>query len=146
MRNEIILTVPDLPDLDLSANRRRTRHFMQQSTDTAKERLRAGLLLKEAKRVAWMDNNLHRAKSLYPKSDWETLPVPVALHWTLHWPTGIRARDADGCADLLKPYQDAMVDLGWIKNDSPRYVRRVSYESVPSSLKGPSMTLRIESI
>ena len=143
-RSEIILTIPCLPDLDLSANRRRSRHFMRQARDTANERTQAGLILITAAREARVDA-LPRFNELGMRIDGWPPTTPIVLHWTLYWPRGIRSRDADGCADLLKPWQDAMVDLRWIKNDSPRYVGRVSYESVPSSLKGPSMTLRIES-
>ena len=134
--SDITLSIPCLPDLDLSANRRRSRVWQAQWQDTKKERFDAGLCLAQARRDI---NPTYDAGPRY-------ITTPVALHWTLYWPKGMRARDADGCADLLKPWQDAMVDLGWLKNDSPRYVRRVSYESVPSSEKGPSMELRIESI
>lgn len=130
----ITLAIPCLPDLDLSANRRRSRHYMEQARDTKAERLAAGVELKIAMREyspTWWGDLL-------------SLGMPLALSWTLYWPKGVRARDADGCADLLKPWIDAMKDLGWIKNDSPRYVPTVSYTSVPSSPKGPSMTLRIE--
>ena len=140
----IVLHIPCLPDLDLSANRRRSRHFMQQARDTVAERLNAALMLTQAKQVAWEDANPGIARSLFALKDWEILPIPVDLHWKLYWPKGIRARDADGCADLLKPWQDAMIDLGWLENDSPKYVRRVSYESVPSSPQGPGMTLTIK--
>ena len=133
---DITLNIPCLPDLDLSANRRRSRHFMEQAKDTKAERLSAGLVLAQARRDI---NPTYDAGPRY-------LVTPVILSWTLFFPKGIRARDADGCADLLKPWQDALVDLGWLKNDSPRYVRRVSYESVPSSAKGPSMKLRITEV
>ena len=136
----VILTIPCLPDADLSANRRRSRVWQAQARDTKKERLDAGMVLASVK----PDVNV-----AVDEADrfWRVLRNgPVSLHWILYWPKGMRARDADGCADLLKPWQDAMVDLGWLRNDSPRYVRRVSYESVPSSAKGPSMELRIESI
>lgn len=127
---EIVLHIPCLPDLDLSANRRRSRHYMEQARDTAIERERAEVMLMEAK---------------YETGEpWDFLPWPIVLSWSLYFPKGTRARDVDGCADLLKPWIDAMKDLGWIPNDSPRYVRTVSYTSVPSSDKGPSMELRIE--
>ena len=129
----IVLNIPCLPDLDLSPNRRRSRHFMQQAQDTKAERLNAGLLLAQARR------NINPAYDAGPR----TLATPVALAWTLCWPKGTRARDADGCADLCKPWIDAMKDLGWLPNDSPRYVRQVSYESIASSPKGPSMQLVI---
>ena len=132
----IVLNIPCLPNLDLSANRRRSRHFMEQAEDTKVERLAAGLLLAQARR------NINPTYDAGPRS----IATPVALYWTLYWPKGTRARDADGCADLCKPWIDAMKDLGWLPNDSPRYVRRVSYESVPSSKLGPSMTLRIEEL
>jgi hypothetical protein len=45
---------------------------------------------------------------------------------------------------MLKPWQDAMKDLGWIKGDSLRYIKRVSYEGEASSPKGPSMMLTIQ--
>ena len=112
----ITLTIPCLPDLDLSANRRRSRHYYAQARDTATERERAAVMLQNAK--AFM---------------WDSLPGQVALHWTLYWPRDTRARDADGCADLLKPWIDAIKDLGWITNDSPRYVPTESYTSFPSS-------------
>ena len=135
---DITLSIPCLPDLDLSANRRRSRAWQAQWQDTKKERLDAGLVLHAAKpQVNVAVDEVNRF--------WRVLKCngPVSLHWTLYWPKGMRARDADGCADLLKPWQDAMIDLGWLKNDSPRYVRRVSYESVPRSPLGPSMMLRI---
>ena len=136
--SDITLSIPCLPDLDLSANRRRSRVWQAQWRDTVKERLDAGLVLASARRALW-DQGVE-SLTVIP------LTPPITLAWTLYWPKGTRARDADGCADLLKAWQDAMVDLGWLKNDSPRYVRRVSYESVPSSAKGPSMGLRIESL
>lgn len=127
---EIVLTIPCLPDLDLSANRRRSRHYMKQAKDTAIERQRAAVMLMEAK---------------YETGEpWDFLPWPISLSWCLYFPKGVRARDTDSLASLVKSWQDAMIDLQWLPNDSPRYVRRVSYESVPSSNKGPSMTLRIE--
>ncbi|MDP3703222.1 MAG: hypothetical protein Q8R78_02415 [Candidatus Omnitrophota bacterium] len=136
----ITLHIPCLPDLDLSANRRRSRHYYAQARDTATERERAAVMLREG--------GMGLSKALgFPSTDLEitgSLPWPAALHWTLYWPKGVRARDADGCADLLKPWLDAMKDLGWIRNDSPKYVRTVSYTSVPSSPAGPSMELVIE--
>jgi len=133
----ILLHIPCLPDLDLSANRRRSRHYMAQAQDTATERIRAQAMLREAGR------ELSCHLGLGHEDATGRLPGRVALHWTLHWPKGTRARDADGCADLLKPWIDAMKDLGWIQNDSPRHVPTVCYTSVPSSGEGPGMTLEI---
>ena len=123
--NQLMLDIPCLPNPDLSANGRRSRHFMEQAEDIKTERLAAALILKAAKPDI-------------------ILGPPLGLHWTLYWPKGTRARDADACADMIKPWIDAMKDIGWLPNDSPRYVRTVSYTSVPSSPKGPSMTLTIE--
>lgn len=109
---------------------------MAQARDTKAERLSAGLVLQEAGRD--YSDTFFR--------DLLSLGSPLVLHWTLYWPKGQRARDADGCADLIKPWIDAMKDLAWIPNDSPRYVRTVSYTSIPSSPLGPSMTLRIERV
>ena len=125
------LWIPVLPDLDLSANRRRSRHYMAQARDTATERERA---------MAELAIAMSHVKQVTP------ITGPVSLWWTLHWPKGTRARDADGCADLLKAWIDAMKDLGWIANDSPRYVRWVAYEPVPSSPRGPGMELVIEPV
>ena len=140
---ELVLTIPALPDLDLSANRRRSRHFMIQAKDTEAERLRAGLLLRAAAQESQVADI--PAFNEYGMRIWPPAP-PVALHWTLYWPKGTRARDADSCASLLAPWQNALVDLGWLKNDSPRYVSSVTYTSIPGSKQGPSMTLRIESL
>ena len=137
---ELVLTIPALPDLDLSANRRRSRHYMEQASDTAKERLRAGLELREA-----LHGSTVSAFNEFGMRTWPPTP-PVVLHWTLYWPKGTRARDADSCASLLAPWQNALVDLRWLKNDSPRYVSSVTYTSIPGSKQGPSMTLRIKSL
>lgn len=127
----ITLQIPCLPDLDLSSNRRRSRHYMAQARDTATERERAAVMLFQAKvNGSW-------------KVPWKVFPVPSSLSWVLYWPKGIRARDADSLASLTKPWMDALVDLGWLKNDSPKYVPTVSYTSVPSSPLGPSMKLVI---
>lgn len=132
----ITLLIPCLPDLNLSANRRRVRHFMQQAKDTKAERLSAALTLQEAGR--------NYGDTFF--GDLLAMDHPLALHWNLYWAKGTRARDADGCADLLKSWIDAMRDLGWIPNDSPRYMRTVSYTSMVSSALGPSMKLRIERV
>lgn len=135
----IVLHIPCLPDFDLSANRRRNRHYMAQAKDTATERDRAQVELYEAERVM--------GSAYFPRGQSCPHPyAPVALHWTLYWPKGTRARDADNLAAMLKAWQNAMVDLGWIVNDSPRYIPTVSYTSVPSSPNGPSMELVIESV
>jgi hypothetical protein len=129
--------------MDLSANRKRSRHWAEQSSDTKTEREFAGFKLQEA---------------LDEAGEYGAVPFdkPVTLSWTLYWPKGTRrtsvddagwtsrSRDADACADLLKPWIDAMVDLGWLPNDSLKYVARVSYGGVASSPKGPAMELRIE--
>ena len=127
--NTIRLWVPVLPDPDLSSNKRRTRAWQAQARDTATERERAYAMLREA--TLW--------------EPWDIFPIPAALHWTIHWPKGTRARDADSLASMLKSWQDAMVDLGWLQNDSPKYVPTVSYTSVPSSPRGPGMELEIKS-
>ena len=132
---DITLSIHCLPDLDLSANRRRSRVWQAQWQDTKKERFDAGLVLASARRALW-DAGVE-SLTVIP------LTPPIDLHWTLFWPKGMRARDADGCADLLKPWQDAMVDLGWLKTDAPRYVGSVTYECIPGSSKGPSMQLVI---
>lgn len=132
----ITLLIRCLPDLDLSANRRRVRHFMQQARDTKAERLSAALTLQEASRSY--------GGTFF--GDFQAMGHPLALHWTLYWAKGTRARDADGCAGLTKSWIDAMKDLGWIPNDSPRYVRTVSYSSIPGTSLGPSMKLRIERV
>lgn len=140
----ITLHIPCLPDLDLSANRRRSRHYMAQASDTRMERERALVELK----AAWFPA-VRGAPVEVP------FRVPVSLHWTLYWPKGTRrtmedeagwtsrARNAGSLAAMLKPWTDAMKDLGWIVNDSPKYVPTVSYTSVPGSLRGPSMRLVI---
>lgn len=150
----IILTIPCLPDLDLSTNRRRSRHYYAQARDTAMERERAAVMLREA------------VPDLASDEDGFRSVLQVIQHkrfnlaWTLHFPKGMRAWDADGCSAALKVWQDVLTErvwrdkqsyevargLGWLKNDSPKYVRRVSYESVPSSPLGPSMTLEIEAV
>lgn len=129
----IVLLIPCLPDLDLSSNRRRNRHYMAQARDTTTERERAAVELREAASRAEL-----KAAVMW-------LEPPVNLHWTVWFPKGRRAFDSNGLAPILKVWEDAIVkDLRWLINDSPRYVRRVSYESVPSSALGPSMRLVIE--
>lgn len=132
MTFRIELTIPCLPDPDLSSNRRRNRAWQAQARDTATERGRAAALL--------MVSKYETGES------WDYLPRSIRLDWTLHWPKGTRSRDADSLAAMLKPWQDAMIDLGWLVNDSPKYVPTVSYTSVPSSPKGPSMELEIRQV
>ena len=136
--SDITLSIPCLPDTDLSANRRRSRHYMEQAKDTKAERLNAGLVLDSARRAL----ETQGIYSLY------IIPLtpPISLAWTLYFPKGMRAWDWDNCVAALKSWQDAMKDLGWIKGDSSKYVPTGSVTSVPSSAKGPSMELRIESI
>ena len=139
---EIVLTIPALPDLDLSANRRRSRVWQAQWRDTTAERINAGLLLRAAAQEANVAD-LPAFNEFGMRIDgWPPTP-PIALCWTLYWPKGTRTRDVDTYASMLKPWHDAMVDLHWIKNDSLRFVQRVSYEGIPSSPQGPSMKLVI---
>ena len=123
----IKLTIPCLPDLDLSSNRRRSRVWQAQARDTAAERERAQVMLLES-----------------AAGQYQAIRTPVILRWTLYWPKGIRSRDADSYASLLKPWQDALVDLRWLPGDSLGWVSEVCYRGVPSSPKGPSMRLVVE--
>ena len=133
---DITLNIPCLPDLDLSANRRRTRHYMEQAKDTKAERLSAGLVLAQARRDI---NPTYDAGPRY-------LATPVFLSWTLFFPKGMRVRDWDNCVAALKIWQDAIVDLEWIKGDSPRYVAGGSVRIFSQHPQGPSMQLTISSV
>ena len=132
----IELIIPVLPAPDLSANRRRSRAWQSQWRDTTKERIDACLVLASARRTLWDQGN--ESLTIIP------LTRPIALHWTLYFPKGMRAWDWDNCVSALKVWQDSMKDLGWIKGDSPRYIATGSVTCVPSSPKGPSMRLRIQ--
>lgn len=134
--SDITLSIPCLPDLDLSANRRRSRVWQAQWRDNTKERIDACLVLALARRVLWEQGI--ESLTIIP------LTQPIALDWTLYFPKGMRAWDWDNCVAALKPWQDAMKDLGWIRGDSPKYVATGSVTCVPSSPKGPSMRLRIQ--
>ena len=135
----IKLTIPCLPDFDLSSNRRRTRHVMAQMRDTKTEMERAYVYLLQAMQEC--SNGAQLAAVLDAEGPW-------SLHWTLHFPKGERARDWDNCVPALKVWQDAMVGLrlGWFPGDSPRYIPTGSVTVGPNSPEGPGMTLKIEEV
>lgn len=122
----------ELPDTDLSANKRRVRHWAKQAGDT-----------KAARELAWT-LILREVDRQSPQRPHE-IPLPWHVTWRVHWPKGQRAYDADSLAPMLKPWMDALCcPLFGPKTDSPRYVRRVSYESIPTSPEGPAIVLTIE--
>ena len=71
---------------------------------------------------------------------------PVHVHWTVVFRDFRGAYDADSLAPAVKPWLDAMTDLGIWPNDSPGYMGRVSYESLIDKQVAPALRLRIEFI
>ena len=136
--NRIILHIPCLPDMDLSANKRRGMKWGQQKRFTDIERDQAVVELREAGRRLCVQLGFPPGNELITG----LFPWPVELHWTFYWPKGTRSRDAGNCEGLVKSWIDVMVkNLGWLPNDSAKYVRTVSYTSIASSPKGPAMEL-----
>lgn len=157
-----MLHIPCLPDLDLSANKRRNRRnrvWQAQARDTATERERAFVELREAGRQAARERGFTSDLDILGPG---RLKFPVELHWTLYFPG--RAWDYDACAAALKAWGDAMTrpvlvmpsprlprgrsapGLAWLPNDGPKYVACGSFRPVPRSPEGPSMTLEIRPV
>ena len=138
--NIITLHFNCLPDMDLSANKRRGMKWGQQKRFTDIERNQAVVELREAGRRLCIQLGFPPGNELITG----LFPWPVELHWTFYWPKGTRSRDAGNCEGLVKVWVDVMVKpLGWLRGDSLRYVRRISYGGVPGSPLGPSMKLEI---
>lgn len=117
-RTAIVLVVPACPDPALAANDRGQLYRYKRSNAVLIERFRATVLLRNALDLV----------------DWDgfalAYPVSVAFRFRPGRVFGKKRvlKDADNMAAAAKPWLDAMVDIGLLVNDSPKWVRRVSYE------------------
>lgn len=118
----VILRVAATPDLRLASNQRHNLYWREHSRLVAEERTRALWLLKIA------------------GGDVERIEVPVKVAFKVRFARqpgqrALRRLDADNLSGACKPWLDALTlgtdkrdGLGLLHDDTPRWVRGVSYE------------------
>lgn len=118
-----------LPDPRLLANRRgRQSHWAQRAGPTKAAR-------QEARSLLLAEGPFERA-----------VDGCYEVDWTAHYPEHRGAPDSDAIASALKPFMDAVVDVGLLRDDGPKTVRRVSYAVVGKSPKGTGLELVIRQV
>tara|TARA_Y100000310_G_C20276639_1_gene620581 strand:- start:92 stop:487 length:396 start_codon:yes stop_codon:yes gene_type:complete len=129
--NALTLTVSTLPNMKLTTNGRRA--FIHNPYGLAKA------VRVERERAYWLFTEALQGRQ--PRFE------RVRLSWVLTFPQK-RSRDADGIlGGALKIWQDSIVDLGIIKDDSTEYIIGVPALDIKvDKLRAPEMTLRIEAV
>ena len=88
---------------------------------------------------------------------WPAAPVftqPVRIAWEVYYPVTSKIKgekrqpafDWDNIVAALKPWQDMMVKMGWLKNDSSHYIAQGTVHVFHQSKQGPAMRLVIEEL
>ena len=119
------LGVPHLPNRALSANSRDGKlDKFERSRAVKDERLWFGL------------------KAMNPLIP--PMKPPLRISWTLYV-ADLRG-DWDGWVSALKPWQDALVDIGLLPNDGPLHLPEGSVRVVKDRAKAPCTVLRLEEV
>ena len=126
--NTTTFSWPDIPDMRLSTNGRRSLHWSEES----------GLV--KAARTLW---RLRLMSDLNRAADTKELP---ALPWEIEciavFPKGQRRHDVDALAGAFKPLLDSLVDIHLLPSDSPVHLEAVTYRSLRG--EGPLTLIRIQ--
>ena len=126
--NATTFSWPDLPDMRLSTNGRRSLHWSEES----------GLV--QSARTLW---KLRLVSEMNRPSDTKELPaLPWEIECIVIFPKGQRRHDVDALAGAFKPLLDSLVDVGLLPSDSPVYLEAVTYRSLRG--KGPLTSIRIQ--
>ena len=121
-----LMVVPRLPERSLGGNSR--EHYLAKGTLVRDERVAFGLEVRE----------------LVPRSRWPvfTKRTTARIRWVVYveeW-----RGDWDNWVMALKPWQDALVDVGLLPKDGPKLLRGGSVEVVKASSARVELYLDLE--